>query len=92
VAERLRQYESLRRQVLEPEPRETSNPSGLERAFLERRGLVAWMEYTADYPPAGVVPIDEQTPKRRESEAPHSDLVLVLAGLVVGDRQEVHHG
>jgi hypothetical protein len=69
MAEYLRQYESLRRQALEPELQDTSNSSGLERAFIERRGVVAWMEHTVDGPPARGVPLHEQTPERPRSEA-----------------------
>jgi hypothetical protein len=50
------------------------------------------MEYAVDMPPARVVPIEEQLSKRQEREVPPSDVVLTLASLVVGDRQEVQHG
>jgi hypothetical protein len=92
AAERLRQYENLRRQALAPETGETSDRSGRERAFLEHQGLVAWMKHAADYPSVGVVPGDKQTPPRGESALSPNDLVQALASLVVGDRQEVPHG
>jgi len=92
MAERLRQYESLRRQALESERRDTSDPVGLARAFLECRGLVAWQEHVADAPSARMVSIEEQTSKQREGEVSPGDLVLALASRVVGERQEVQHG
>jgi uncharacterized protein YfaQ (DUF2300 family) len=92
VAERIRQYESLRRQALEAEPQETSHPASWERAFLECRGLVAWLEHAADMPPDRVVSIKEQLSKRQEREVPPRDVILTLDSLVVGDRQEVQHG
>jgi hypothetical protein len=86
VPERLSQYEILRRQALAPEPEDTSNTAGLERAFIERRGLVAWLEYGPGCPSAGIGSIDRQTPEQPETQTPRRDLILTLASLVVGQR------
>ena len=92
MPECLSQYEILRRQALEPESEDTSNAAGLERAFIQRRGLVAWLERGPGCPPARVGSAEGQTLEPQETPTPHRDLVLTLASLVVVDRQEEHDG
>ena len=77
------QYETLRRHALEAD--EISSSTALEMAFIEYRGLVAWL---TDKPPClspGALPADLQT---AESENPDCDLILALADLVLGNRLE----
>jgi len=77
------QYEILRRQALEAE--EVSSGTALDMAFIEYRGLMAWL---TDEPPClspGALPADLQT---AESENPDCDLILALADLVLGNRLE----
>jgi len=77
------QYEILRRQALEVG--EISRGNALEMAFIEYRGLVAWL---TDKPPClspDALSADLQT---AESENPDCDLILALADLVLGNRLE----
>lgn len=83
MAECEKQYEILRRQALEPG--ETTTCNGLELAFIERRGLAAWMAYVPPCPPPGAGSADLQI---AETETPGCDLILALAALVLGDRLE----
>ena len=89
-SECLARYEILRRQVLEfgDDP----HPNGLELAFIERQGLAAWMEYGPDSPPSNAVSDDLQMSGPGEVETSNHALVLALADLVLGDRQEAQDG
>ena len=86
VSECLAQYEILRRQALASADR--SGPGGAELAFIERWGLAAWVKGGLPRPVSSVAPEDRQTPALREDGSAPRDLILVLAGLVLGDRQE----
>ena len=81
ASECLFRYELIRCQALESG--ELSRSLALEMAFLERQGLAAWM--AADWSKLWAA---------SESEVVESnhDLVLALADLVLGDREEVAHG
>ena len=79
VSECLEEYEILRRQALESADR--FGPDGVELAFIERWGLAAWVKGGLPRRVSRVAPEDRQTPAPR-------DLILALAGLVLGDRQE----
>ena len=83
MAECEKQYETLRRQALDTGKTTTGN--GLELAFIERRGLAAWIEYVPPCPPPGAASVDLQI---AETETPGYDLILALAALVLGDRLE----
>ena len=78
-------YESLRRQALEGNG--TSGCNGLELAFIECQGLVAWMERGL-YPAIGAASADQQTRVAGGAEPPQRDLIVILADLVLGNRQE----
>jgi hypothetical protein len=80
----------LRRQVLESG--DDPHPNGLELAFIERQGLAAWMEYGPDNLPPDAVSANLQMPGPGDAETPSHNLVLALADLVLGDRQEVKDG
>jgi hypothetical protein len=86
VSECLKQYEILCSQALESADR--SGPSGLELACVERWGLAAWVEGGCPCLMRSVAPGDRQTPVLREDESPPHDLILALADLALGDRQE----
>jgi hypothetical protein len=73
------QYEILRCQALETG--KISNDNALEITFIECRGLAAWMSYV----PPGAASADLQI---AAGKSPESDLIVALADLVLGDRQE----
>ena len=77
------QYEILRCQALEIG--ENSDCNGLEMAFIECRGLAAWIAYVPPDLSPGATMAGLQT---SETENPGSDLILALAELVLGDRLE----
>jgi hypothetical protein len=77
MSECTRQYENLRRQALEAG--EISHGNGLEQAFIERRGLAAWI---SNVPPGAT------SVQMTETGTPSCDLILALAALVLGDRLE----
>jgi hypothetical protein len=89
-SECLARYEILRRQVLKSG--DDPHPISLELAFIQRQGLAAWVEYGPDCLPGGAVSVDLQTPEPGEAETPSHNLVLALADLVLGDRQEAQDG
>lgn len=68
------------------------HPNGLELAFIQRQGLAAWMEYGPDNLPPDAVSADLQMSGPGEVETPSHTLVLALADLVLGDRQEAQDG
>jgi hypothetical protein len=74
-----RQYEILRSLALETGEDTTGNM--LEMAYLECRGVAAWMTYV----PPGAVRDDIQTVG---AATPEGDLIRSLANLVLGDRLE----
>ena len=78
----------LRQLALEAGGAEVSVPDRLELAFLERQGLAAWVEVRL----AGSRPVDFQEVEMREPVSTPDELVLVLADLVLGSRQEVRDG
>lgn len=78
----------LRHLALEAGGRGVSVPDRLELAFLERQGLAAWVEVRL----AGNRPADFQEAEMRESVSTPDGLVLALADLVLGSRQEVRDG
>ena len=84
------QYETLRRQALEPSG--LSSRNGLELAFIERQGLTAWMERGLDSQAADAVSADPQAREPEQAMLLRRDLILALADLVVGDRQEEQDG
>ena len=77
TAECARQYEILRGLVLETGEDATGNAM-LEMAYLESRGVAAWMAYI----PPSVVRGDMPTV---EAALPDGDLIRSLANLVLGD-------
>lgn len=77
------QYEILRCQALETE--EISKGNALEMAYIECRGLVAWIAYVLPCLSFVAASADLQT---AETENPGYDLILALADLVLGDRLE----
>lgn len=88
MPECLAQYETLRRQALEPSFQEAPNPKSVEAAFIERQGLAAWAECG---PESAVLP-GESTTEQPKAESSHRELVMVLAQFVIGDREEVENG
>jgi hypothetical protein len=88
LPECLAQYETLRRQALEPSSQEAPNPKSVEAAFIERQGLAAWAECG---PESAVLP-GEPTAEQHKAESSHRELVMVLAQFVIGDREEVENG
>jgi len=84
------QYELLRRQALEPG--DSCAHNGLEVAFIERWGLAAWIERGLPFQVGSAAPTDGRTPELREAESAPRDLILALADLVLGDRQEAQDG
>jgi hypothetical protein len=81
ASECLFRYELLRCQALETG--DASGPLALELAFIEREGLAAWMAVAWSEPPVARDPALAD---------PSHDLVLALADLVLGDREEIAHG
>lgn len=77
TAECARQYEILRGLALEIGEDATGN-AALEMAYLESRGVAAWMAYM----PPSAVRGDLQTV---EAAPPDGDLIRTLANLVLGD-------
>jgi hypothetical protein len=77
TAECARQYEILRGLALETGGDATGN-AALEMAYLESRGVAAWMAYM----PPSAVRGDMQTV---EAAPPDGDLIRSLANLVLGD-------
>lgn len=77
------QYEILRRQALGTGRK--TNSDALEMAFIECRGLVAWLTYVPPYLSPSARSANMQT---AETESAERDLVLALADLVLGDRLE----
>jgi hypothetical protein len=78
-------YESLRRQVLEPE-------SGVrgpqpEPSRIEREGVAAWLANAPERPVERVEAASPHTGHGAEAGPPRSELILALADLVLGDRQ-----
>lgn len=67
---------------------ELSSSLTLEKAFLERQGLMAWM--AADWNRYSAT-CENKVGETTIMQPPH-DLVLALVELVVGDREEVAHG
>lgn len=90
AAECRHQYETLRRQALESSG--LSSRNGLERVFIERQGLTAWMERGPDSQAADAVSADTLAREPEPAMPLRRDLILALADLVVGDRQEGHDG
>lgn len=86
VSEYGNRYERLRRQALESSG--TPDRLGLELAFVERQGLAAWMEHGVDDPAVGADSADQQTCGSGETEPLQRDLIVILADLVLGNRQE----
>jgi hypothetical protein len=78
------QYETLRRQALEPIAEAAPYHKSMAAAFIECQGLAAWVEHG----PESVVPADGQTAERQKAESSHSELVIVLAALVIDKRKE----
>jgi len=83
------QYERLRCQALEHS--EASSSNSLAVAFIEHQGLAAWMKQSS-CPVSGAATVDAQTQIQGKVEPAHSEWVMVLADLVLGDRQEEHNG
>jgi hypothetical protein len=74
------------------EPSGLSSRNGLELAFIERQGLTAWMERGPDSQAADAVSADTQAREPEQAMSLRRDLILALADLVVGDRQEEQDG
>ena len=75
------QYETLRRHALEAD--EISSSTALEMAFIEYRGLVAWLTYV---PPCLSPGSRSDNLQKAETESEERDLIVVLADLALGDR------
>lgn len=90
AAEYRSQYETLRRQALEPSGLSGRNGVGL--AFIERVGVAAWMEHAWDGPADGPVSAAPPGWEPGAAEPLPRDWMLVLVNLVMGDRQEVLDG
>ena len=78
-----RQYETLRRHALDAD--EISSSIALEMAFIEYRGMAAWLTYV---PPCLSPSAGSDNLKTAEIESGERDLIVVLADLVLGDRLE----
>jgi hypothetical protein len=78
-----RQYESLRREALEP-------GSHVELSLIARQGLAAWLAGTPDRPADGAEPARPPSEQPELARPPQRTLIRLLAGLVLGDRQEPH--
>jgi hypothetical protein len=74
------------------EPSGLSSRNGLELAFIERQGLTVWMEHGPDSQAADAVSADTQAREPEQAMPLRRDLILTLADLVVGDRQEEQDG
>jgi hypothetical protein len=74
----------LRLQALEPVTEGAPNPKNADIAFLERCGLVAWVEGAPQCAALAEIGLVEQ----KKAESSHSELVMVLVALVIGDRKE----
>jgi hypothetical protein len=86
-----RQYEILRQQARAC--RDLTNCSSCYRqelALLEQQGMAAWMAHTQEGLTQGAVMIRPQSIAMKENKPSENELVLVLADLVLGDRQEQH--
>ena len=79
TAECAKQYEILRSMALEIGENATGN--ALELAYLECRGVAAWMAYVPPGAVRGEIPTVE-------AATPDCDLIRSLANLVLGDRLE----
>ena len=71
----------MRRQALEPATEVTSGVSNRETDFIERLGLLAWIEQE----PGSSSPIDGLIIEKPEAKHPLSELAIVLADFVSGD-------
>jgi hypothetical protein len=78
-----RQYESLRREALE------AGRHG-ELSLIERQGLAAWLAGTPDRPTDSAEASPPLSERSGPARPPQRALIRLLAGLVLGDRQEHH--
>jgi hypothetical protein len=63
---------------------------GLELALVERQGLAAWMVHGANDPAMGNVSTDQPPRGTGEGGSSQRELIVILADLVLGNRQEGH--
>jgi hypothetical protein len=89
-----RQYEILRQQVLAGS--DLTNCGGCcnccsqEVVWVEQQGMAAWMAHAQDCLAQGAFSVAPPSLAMKEGKPSENDLVLVLADLVLGDRQEQH--
>lgn len=81
-----RQYEILRQQVLAGS--DLTDCCGQEVAWIEHQGMAAWMAHAQDCLAQGAVAVAPPSLALKQDKPSANDLVLVLADLVLGDRQE----
>jgi hypothetical protein len=86
ASECLFQYELLRCQALVAG--DSSSPLALEVSFIERKGLAAWMAVDWSKPPVA----NDGICGAPATMDPSHDLVVALADLVLGNREEIKHG
>lgn len=83
-----RQYEILRQQVLAGSDLTTA--VGQEVAWIEHQGMAAWVAHAQDCLAQGAVAVAPPSLAMKQDKPSENDLILVLADLVLGDRQEQH--
>ena len=87
-----RQYEILRQQVLGGSDLTHCgggcNCCSQEVAWIEHQGMAAWIAHAQDCLAQGAVAVAPPSLAMKEGKPSENELVLVLADLVLGDRQE----
>ena len=86
MAEFQQRYEVLRLQVLKPDAEEGGGLNAAEVAWIERQGLVAWIEGDGEK----LSPV--QRSKGEEKQSLAHELVIVLADCMLSQAEEVKNG
>jgi hypothetical protein len=79
-------YEALRRHALEPQS--PTSRDDLERGFIERQGLAAWLTRESASLTESSVSGNARPAASAGVPPPDRDLIGVLTDLILGDRKE----
>ncbi len=83
-------YEALRRHALEPQS--PTSRGDLERGFIERQGLAAWLTRESASLTESPVSGNARPDASAVVPPPDRDLIGVLTDLILGDRKEQRNG